>query len=318
MTDSDCSADGTRRTAILIVNYFSHAHCLSLIDSLPECDLDSVVISVWDNSQSDPEYSALFDGLTSRQGRLEIICTRSGDNLGYGAGNNAAWSALSSGQTAAVDTIVIANPDTRIVTGSVGSARADVLYSEAGISSVHEVDLSCTQEINGLMQLHPWTGKSSPASSKVLRSSGSRWVYPGGHFLFIRRTLWDRLGGFADYFFLYCEELDLTLRAKSQGAQIRSTASIAVSHVGGASTNGEAHGNRSGKSTVVSYNAARSRVLLYRRHDELRAYLPSLIAIRVLAAVASLRHGTTTCRAVIAGVAAGLRSTPVSQDSWEV
>jgi GT2 family glycosyltransferase len=56
-----------------------------------------------------------------------------------------------------------------------------------------------------------------------------------GCFLLIRRTVWDRVGGFDPEFFMYGEDADLCLRVKAAGYQCLICPDARLIHHGGAS-----------------------------------------------------------------------------------
>jgi N-acetylglucosaminyl-diphospho-decaprenol L-rhamnosyltransferase len=57
-----------------------------------------------------------------------------------------------------------------------------------------------------------------------------------GAFLLIRRSLFERLGGFDERFFLYFEDVDLCLRARQAGWSVVHLASARAEHTGGGTT----------------------------------------------------------------------------------
>lgn len=58
-----------------------------------------------------------------------------------------------------------------------------------------------------------------------------------GAFYFIRRPLFERLGGLDERFFVYLEDIDLSRRVTESGSEVRYLASAAAIHVGGGSSN---------------------------------------------------------------------------------
>lgn len=78
-----------------------------------------------------------------------------------------------------------------------------------------------------------------------------------GCFLLIDTKLWRRLGGFDPTFFMYAEEADLCLRAKTLGARPGITPEAEIVHMGGMS-------EVTGADKIVK--TARGRVTLMRKH----------------------------------------------------
>ena len=59
--------------------------------------------------------------------------------------------------------------------------------------------------------------------------------WASGACFFVRRTLWEKLKGFDEDFFMHQEEIDFCWRAKNQGASVQVISTSAVHHLGGAS-----------------------------------------------------------------------------------
>jgi GT2 family glycosyltransferase len=72
-------------------------------------------------------------------------------------------------------------------------------------------------------------------------------------------AVWDALGGFADAFFLYWEDVDLTYRWKRRGALVVEPGATVVHAVG--ATQGSV-----GKSLGYTYYNARNRMIFAARH----------------------------------------------------
>ena len=75
-----------------------------------------------------------------------------------------------------------------------------------------------------------------PASQKVWESSKKReadWV--SGASLFIRKELFDKLGGFDENFFMYFEDIDLCRRIREAGYRVIYFPEFSVRHFGGKS-----------------------------------------------------------------------------------
>jgi GT2 family glycosyltransferase len=78
-----------------------------------------------------------------------------------------------------------------------------------------------------------------------------------GCLLLVRRALWDRLGGFDERFFMYGEDIDLSMRARALGFAPLVTPAATIVHVVGASAPGSG-----AKATQV----LRARATLMRKH----------------------------------------------------
>ncbi len=101
-----------------------------------------------------------------------------------------------------------------------------------------------------------------------------RWLT--GACLLVGVAVWDAIGGFADEYFLYWEDVELSYRASAAGAALLVVDdAVAVHAVGG--TQGEGHDSAgSAKSTTYYYYNARNRLLFAARNlgdDDLRRWI---------------------------------------------
>jgi N-acetylglucosaminyl-diphospho-decaprenol L-rhamnosyltransferase len=241
----------------------------------------------------------------------KFIIDRAGRNLGFAAAANRG--ALQG----SAETILFLNPDTEIRDGGLTAALAAFV---PGIGLV------------GLRQLDS-SGRTRPSCSRFPRPSAfwlralgldrltafAAWapfMIDWGHdnsrcvdqlmgaCLFIRRTLFERLQGFDERFFLYYEDVDLALRARDLGEASWHEASGAVLHRGGGSS-------MSVPARRLSLSLA-SRLVYARKH-----FGPAGFASVVLCTLlvepwarllfAGLRQGWRGAGAVIAGYAFLLR-----------
>lgn len=86
------------------------------------------------------------------------------------------------------------------------------------------------------------------------------WVT--GCSMLIRKTLLCQLGGFDSTFFLYCEDVDLSIRAKKRGWKNIYVPKSKVWHQVGKSSNT----NRETISPTLVYHGTRSRIIFARKH----------------------------------------------------
>lgn len=96
------------------------------------------------------------------------------------------------------------------------------------------------------------------------------WV--SGAALAVRRSVFERVGGFDERYFMYFEDVDICRRISGAGHEIHYIADVAVEHIGGGSQEG-------GIPPAVLKEYRRSQLLYYSRHASaadnvlLRAYL---------------------------------------------
>lgn len=230
------------RVSIIIVSYNTREMTLECLRSVFAETRDSFELIVLDNASVDGSADAID---TAFGARVRLI--RSERNLGFAGGNNAA------ANDARGDFLLLLNPDTVVLDGAIDRLLAFAgRKPEAGIWGGRTVD--------GERRLDPTScwARMTPFSvacmavgaSGTFRRSGF-WNAEGmgdwardserpvdivtGCFLLITRELWQRLGGFDPQFFMYGEEADLCLRARTLGAQPWFTPAAEIVHYGGAS-----------------------------------------------------------------------------------
>lgn len=291
--------------SVLVVNYRCASATRRLVDSLVAGTDGALCVSIVDNSLDQNEADALADLVVDAR-NAGVCChlTISPANLGYAAGNNLAYEAI---PHAAPGTIVVANPDTAIVTGRL-SALSRALAGNPGLVAA-PTTLAGTGEKPAVgAVLAKATGRSSPLAQPPPDALGlGTWQlpYPMGHFWAVTRATWDLLDGLSPRFFLYCEELDFVMRsAEAQRPLSLAVAEgLIVSHAGALTTREDA----SSKGAVTFEHATRSRIVLYRRHRALRPWLLLLILSRALCALGLLAGGRRGgSAAVLRGLRGGL------------
>jgi N-acetylglucosaminyl-diphospho-decaprenol L-rhamnosyltransferase len=221
--------------AVVIVNWNSGSllsECLhSLPAAAPELPLRVVVV---DNASADGS-----DQFEAPPG-LALTLVRNGTNRGFGA-------ACNQGAEACTEPLILfLNPDTRLYPGSLAPALA-ALDSSSNIGIVGaaledeqgRVARSCARfprahhflcHAIGLDRLWPRAGHFMAEWDHARTRCVDQVI---GAFFLLRRTLFDSLGGFDERFFVYFEEVDLSLRARRAGWHSLFVAEARAFHKGG-------------------------------------------------------------------------------------
>ena len=221
--------------AAVVVDYNVGGVLAGCVASLLEEGITTIVVV--ENGERGSVAAALGD----LAGAVEILVP--GENLGFGAGVNRGVAAL--GDVA--DAIVVANPDTAVHPGAVGSllvALADhptwgivgptILTAEgARYPSVRRFPSPLVAVGHALL------GRVAPDNpfTRRYRSTGERldggvdWV--SGAFFVIRRGAFERLGGFDEAYFMFAEDMDLCWRAHQAGIGVGVAPVAIVTHVEG-------------------------------------------------------------------------------------
>lgn len=240
------SADRGQITAI-VVSYNTRDLTLRAIETLLDNADDLLLrVIVWDNASSDGSP----DAIANRFPEIELI--RSAENIGFGGANNAA------AEMAQGEWLLLINSDTETRPGAIRAlldfARA---HPEAGIVGGRTLwadgtlnKTSCFNRMTawsllcgavGLTALFPGTTLFNPELiGGWQRDSVRRVDVITGCFLLLPLALWRKLGGFERRYFMYSEDVDLSLRAAALGFRPMVTPDAEIVHIGGASSHSRA------------------------------------------------------------------------------
>lgn len=204
--------------AVVVVNYGSHRLLRSQWTGLTVPDGDgTVAVIVVDNFSTEDERTAISELCRQRTWHLVLL----DENRGFGGGMNAG---VARARTLGADTVVLVNPDASIsdeallrlvraardAPGTIWAptiSRSDGRIAFAGGS----LDLN-----RGTLTFRGFPAVPEDGAAK------HRWEpWLSGACLAMSLTLWERVGGFDDDYFMYWEDVDLTVRAHRLGAQLR-------------------------------------------------------------------------------------------------
>ena len=250
--------------SVVVVSYNTRDLTLEALHSLlrfpPPVNFEVIVL---DNASSDGSLQAILDAFP----HLHIIANP--QNIGFAAANNIA-AELARGRR-----ILLLNPDTISLPNSHAAIWAFAEQEPdrgiwGGRTLFPDLSLnptSCWRRMTlwslfcggvGLTHLFPHSPLfSSEAYGDWKRDRVRDVDIVTGCFLLIDTSLWQRLGGFDPTFFMYAEEADLCLRARTLGARPGITPEAEIVHMGGMS-------EVTGADKIVK--TARGRVTLMRKH----------------------------------------------------
>jgi N-acetylglucosaminyl-diphospho-decaprenol L-rhamnosyltransferase len=227
--------------SVLVVSFNTRELTLVCIDSIfrEGRDLELQVLVV-DNASKDGSAEAIAE----RFPHVELFALD--ENLGFGRANNLA------GEHVRADWMLLLNPDTEMLEGSLAAMFA--FARERGRCMVG----GRTFHADGTLQPSSCWGEPSlwglvctaTGLSSVFRrnpifdpDSLGGWQRDtvrevdilSGCLIMLPTSLWRELGGFDEDFFMYSEDFDLSLRARSLGAPRLICPDARVVHLGGAS-----------------------------------------------------------------------------------
>jgi GT2 family glycosyltransferase len=254
-------------TDITIINWNADTQLAQAVASIAQYHHNLVSsVTIVDNASTDNSL-AWVEALSDLPFPLHII--RNHDNRGFGAACNQGAALAKS------EFILFLNPDTRLFENSLPVPLAFMRQpsnSGVGICGIRLVDEEgCVAtsaarfptlrvmvgKTLGLARLFPGVFPTHLMTASELTQSCSVDQVIGAFFL-IRRNLFDHCGGFDERFFVYFEEVDLSLRAKQYGYSSYFLPEVSAFHKGG--------GCSERVKAARLFYSLRSRILYAKKH----------------------------------------------------
>lgn len=288
--------------ALLVVSYGSHE---LVEDGLTRTAMpDGTLIVVVDNYTSDPEREAM----RTLAGRYGWILLEPDENLGFGGGMNlAAHEAIARGATS----LVLLNPDAYLEAD--GVAALDALtraHPQAIISPL--VLRPDGSHFASLMEVDLDTGALRRVRDGSRYTRSELWV--SGACVALSTDLWRRVDGFDDDYFLYWEDVDLSVRVAKAGGTVRVAEQVRAVHSPGGT---QERGGKSGKSATYYFYNVRNRLVFAAKHSDLadvprwrRSALPAAYGILLRGGRRQFLNPARTFWPALTGTLAGLRFRP--------
>ena len=242
---------------IVTVAYRSDDVLAGFLDSVSTATAAGPAIIVVDNAPGAGDAS----GLAERKGATYLPMAA---NPGYGGAINAGVKAL----PASVEWVLISNPDVVLGTGSIDTLRTAAAKDDS-IGAVGPAVLNPDGSVYpsaralpslrtgvghalfaNLWQRNPWTLAYRRESDPSDETRDAGWL--SGSCLLVRRSAFDRVGGFDAGYFMYFEDVDLGFRLARDGFRNVYEPAARVTHAGAHSTGGE-----SARMVVAHHNSAR-------------------------------------------------------------
>jgi len=301
--------------SIIIVNWNSGGQLSSCLASIAATATDAYRIErvvVVDNASNDRSADSL------QKQDLPLCLVRNATNRGFAAACNQA----ANGSQA--DYLLFLNPDTRLFPDSLTRPLSFMELPEnqqIGIAGVQLVDddgrvsRTCARLPTPGRFLTKMFGLDRALPDVFPSHFMTEWDHRGnraveqviGAFFLVRRSLFDRLGGFDERFFVYFEEVDLSARARALGYGTFYLGDVQAYHRGG------------GVSEQVKdhrlFYSLRSRILYVYKHFGWWSATGVTVATLLVEPVARLsmalaRGSIREFRATLKGYALLLRATP--------
>lgn len=203
--------------------------CLSSVyDKLHDIDFEIIVV---DNASSDDSAHMIKKNFP----KVKLI--ESKVNLGFAKGIN------KGSRYAKEEYLLFLNSDTTVLDNSI---KEMIKFIEANssigvvggrlINKDHRVESSFGDNLSiiGICQML-FGGRGLRSSRKVNSPSPVDWV--SGGFMLVRKTLFEKLGGFDENFFMYIEDMEFCFRIKKLGFSVYYYPQTNVVHLGQGSSN---------------------------------------------------------------------------------
>jgi N-acetylglucosaminyl-diphospho-decaprenol L-rhamnosyltransferase len=222
---------------VVVVTYNSAEHVRACVEPLARTAEMNVIVV--DSASEDDSLGQVSD--------LPVATVQLSANRGFGHACNVGW------RRGRAPAVLFLNPDARAdaatvrrlaaavaVDGRVGVAGPKILESDGTLDySIREFpSLGSTYAqalfVHRLLPHARWTDEVIREEAAYAEPRSAPWL--SGACLLVRRDLLERLDGFDEGFFLYCEDLDLCRRIHDLGCDIRFEPEAVVVHEGGAST----------------------------------------------------------------------------------
>ena len=248
----------------IIVNWNSGellARCLASLEPVLGARAGGCEVIVVDNDSTDASMGAV----AAVANVLPAVAIYNQSNRGFGCACNIGAQA-SHGRR-----LLFLNPDCEVRPGSIERCMAELESADVGVCGIALLDergnvaRSCHRfpgvanfctRIFGLQYLSRHWSDGSMTEWDHGRDADVDHVI--GAFYAIRRDVFERLGGFDERFFVYLEDLDLSLRVREAGYRVRFVSAPASFHLGGGVS-------RQIKARRLFY-ATRSRILYAYKH----------------------------------------------------
>jgi GT2 family glycosyltransferase len=202
---------------ILIVNWNNGEECLHAIECILNSNYLNIRIFIIDNNSNLKDLFYLNQcKQISNQFNIDLHLIFNKENFGYTGANNIGFNFITSNNFNG--DILILNPDIQIQNNTLEEMHNALNHQNVGGVMIRTYASSGTHlydsiYLNGMNQI--WF--------KTQQNNIVETDYLAGSCLLLNRKLFDKIYLFDDNYFLYWEEVDLSLRIKSAGYKIVST-----------------------------------------------------------------------------------------------
>jgi GT2 family glycosyltransferase len=262
----------TKKVAIILVNWNSYALTNDCIQSLKQTSSKDFDIIVVDNGSQDDS------GLQLKTAHPDIILLSAGANLGFTGGNNLGMRyavAQNYPYTFLLNNDTFVEPDFLDPLIQYMDTNTAIGAVQPRIFFHHNRNLIWN---NGSFY-SPFTGRTYTRSyqrtepNPDMRPQQVDWIT--GCAFFIRTEILKQTGLFAENFFIYFEDVDLSFRIKKAGYALCYIPQSVIYHIAGESHKKPVKGKEGRLSAKVHYLHTRNNIWFLKKHTPI-PYLPTV------------------------------------------
>ena len=250
-----------KSVAIILVNWNGFEHTIKCINSLRDLTYRNYEVIVVDNG-SDPKELIELKKITN----IKLI--ENGSNLGFTGGNNVGMSyAYSSG----FDCIMLLNNDTTVEPGFLEPLLQVLIDDNVGavqpkIYSMHESNVlwSAGGTFNKLTGKPKTRGAGEYDEGHYDCDRDLDWIT--GCCLTFRKEMIDKVGYLNDLYFIMCEDVDWSLRAKNLGLSLQYVPESRILHFESASAKSSIKSSEGTRSPLRQYQNVRNHLFIIRKY----------------------------------------------------
>jgi len=259
------------KTAIVILNWNGRALLERFLPDVIAHSAEQATIYVVDNASTDDSIAFL----QTQYPEIKLICHT--ENWGYAGGYNKAMAQIDA------DLICLMNNDIRttphwlnaIIEAFAANGRMALAQPKI-LDLNHPTHFEYAGAAGGMMDRfgYPYCrGRIFDTIEEDSDQYASAQVFwASGACLFVRKSVFESLGGFDDSFFAHMEEIDLCWRAQHQGHEVWALCNSSVLHLGGGTLT-------YGSSRKTRLNFRNSLFMLVKNTAK---HLPFILIIRLL------------------------------------
>lgn len=250
--------------SIIVLTYNSSKYISNCLESIIEKYSTEIKSNVIELIIADNESSDATIKTAEKYNKFGVKIVNNNKNLGFAKGNNEAVKKTHGRY------ILFINPDTELIYGSlpemVDIFEKDDLLGVVGGKMVDfngKNELSCGKEYSLLRTFFLAAGLDSVCGNRFSPNRQREVDSVSGGFMIVRASLFEKLHGFDENFFMYIEDIEFCLRVKKVGYRVMFSPAATIKHLGQGSSN---------KSFAIA-NIYKGLLYLYKKHHSRFSYV---------------------------------------------